>query len=673
MSKLLFVGALLAAATPHLLAQVQFTDVRDPAGVGSDFYSSQTIHGLGINWIDFDNDDRPDMFMVNGGDDEDPHLYRNNGDGTFTNVDSLLPPLPGGVDFASSVFADYDNDGDSDIYIFTDNQQFGGARGQNVPDGPPNILLKSHWAENGGRFIPGEPLFEDVAPAAGVDDLAEIPFGPLPGMRSKTGGWVDYDRDGCVDLYVGHLVMGPAGGNIANRDRFYRNRCDGTFEDVTVASGINLGDDELTYRGALAFIAAHLDGDLWPDLYVVDVNDLQARFHRDFLFLNNADGTFTDATGLSEGLGDDSQAGMGVDVADIDLDGDWDMYITDLLNTGRDAPPKGNVLYLSNGDGTFEDNSAPQAGVSGHRSWGVNFFDVDHDGYEDFVVAKMTHPEPFLFMNNRDGTFRDVAVEAGLTQTDGRGSAIADFDHDGDLDLAIINQGGLLGLFRNDTEPKGNWLRIRPRATLSNRSAIGTLIKLQAGPMNLMRQIKSGSSTHSQDEMVAHFGLADAVKVDRIEVYWPSGAEDILTNVDPNQVLTITEGTTAAPQPHVHAIPAFVGFGATALAAQADATVRVINEGSEPLAVTRITSDNPNFWISDASGPFELAPYGGSRDVPIHFVPTTSGITSGQLSIACNDPDEPVKIVQLQGLGTGNIPLRLRLHPGRSRLLRQTP
>ena len=134
MSKLLFVGALLAAATPHLLAQVQFTDVRDPAGVGSDFYSSQTIHGLGINWIDFDNDDRPDMFMVNGGDDEDPHLYRNNGDGTFTNVDSLLPPLPGGVDFASSVFADYDNDGDSDIYIFTDNQQFGGARGQNGLD-----------------------------------------------------------------------------------------------------------------------------------------------------------------------------------------------------------------------------------------------------------------------------------------------------------------------------------------------------------------------------------------------------------------------------------------------------------------------------------------------------------------------------------------------------------
>ena len=126
----------------------------------------------------------------------------------------------------------------------------------------------------------------------------------------------------------------------------------------------------MTYRAALAFIAAHLDDDLWPDLYVVDVNDLQMRFHRDFLFLNNADGTFTDATGLSEGLGDDSQAGMGVDVGDIDLDGDWDIYITDLLNTGRDAPPRGNVFYLSNGDGTFQDNSAPQAGVSGHRSWG---------------------------------------------------------------------------------------------------------------------------------------------------------------------------------------------------------------------------------------------------------------------------------------------------------------
>ena len=303
----------------------------------------------------------------------------------------------------------------------------------------------------------------------------------------------------------------------------------------------------------------------------------------------------------------------------------------------------------------------------------MNFFDVDHDGYEDFAVATMGGLDPFLFMNNRDGTFRDVAVEAGLTLTDGRGSAVADFDNDGDMDLAMINQGGLLGLFRNDTEPKGNWLRIRPRATLSNRSAIGTLIKVRAGPMNLMRQIKGGSSAHSQDEMVAHFGLADAVKVDRIEVYWPSGAEDVLTNVDPNQVLTITEGTTDAPQPEVHTIPAFVGFGATALAAQADATVRVINEGSEPLAVTRITSDNPNFWISDGSGPFELPPYGGSRDVPVHFVPTATGVTSGQLSIACNDPDEPVKIVRLEGRGTGEIPIRLRLHPARSRLLRQDP
>ena len=154
MSKLLFAGALLAAAAPHLLAQVRFADVRDPAGVGADFYSSQTIHGLGINWIDFDNDDRPDMFMVNGGDGDDPHLYRNNGDGTFTNMDPLLPPLPGGVDFASSVFAAYDNDGDSDIYIFTDNQDFNGARQPNLFDGPPNILLKSHWADNGGRFIP---------------------------------------------------------------------------------------------------------------------------------------------------------------------------------------------------------------------------------------------------------------------------------------------------------------------------------------------------------------------------------------------------------------------------------------------------------------------------------------------------------------------------------------
>ena len=655
-----------------LSAQVRFTDVSLATGVGGAFYNSATRHSLGVNWIDYDNDDRPDLFLVNGGRGLTPHLYRNKGDGTFSNVDSLLPPFDHNVDMSGSVFADYDNDGDQDIYIFTDNQQWAGVTRFHEEDGPANFLLKNLWVENGGRTVPGKALFEEVAAAAGVTDLADPPLGPLPGMRSKTGGWVDYDRDGCVDLYVGHIVFGITSGDIANRDRLYRNRCDGTFEDVTVQSQLDSGA-ALSYRQTLAFIAAHLDGDLQPDLYVVNVSD-QPLVFRDFLFLNNGDGTFEDATDGSPGLGDDSQAGMGVDVADIDLDGDWDFYLSDLLNTPDDARPIGNVLYKGNGDGTFADNSALEDGVQGDQSWGVNFLDVDHDGYEDlFVVTMQGVPNCFLYINNGDGTFTNVSSDVPMPTVAGRGSAFADFDGDGDLDLAAIAQSDTLKLFRNDTTPLGNWLRVRLRATRSNRAAIGSLIKVTAGPLNMMRQIKGGSSAHSQDELVVHFGLAQEATVDRIEVFWPSGVTDALTGLGPNQVLTIVEGTTAEPKPRIHVVPLYLDFGSAELTTSNRRAVRIVNEGSETLTITGITSESAAFAILDGSTPFDLAPYGGSRDLPIDFVAMEDGVVSGQLRIVSNDPDAPIKTAQLQGTGTRAIPLRLRLHPGRSRLHRSAP
>ncbi len=659
--------AILLFLVTSLSAQVRFTDVSLEAGVGEDFYNAPTNHSLGVNWIDYDNDDLPDLFLVNGGRGFTPHLYRNNGDGTFSNVDSLLPVFDDNVDMSGSVFADYDNDGDQDLYIFTDNQQWATVTGLHEEDGPANFLLKNLWVENGGRTVPGKALFEEVAAAAGVTDLADPPLGPLPGMRSKTGGWVDYDRDGCVDLYVGHIVFGITSGDIANRDRLYRNRCDGTFEDVTVQSQLDSGA-ALSYRQTLAFIAAHLDGDLQPDLYVVNVSD-QPLVFRDFLFLNNGDGTFENAADRSPGLGDDSQAGMGVDVADIDLDGDWDFYLSDLFNTPDDARPIGNVLYKGNGDGTFADNSALEDGVQGDQSWGVNFLDVDHDGYEDlFVVTMQGVPHCFLYINNGDGTFTDVSSDVPMPTVAGRGSAFADFDGDGDLDLAAIAQSDVLKLFRNDTTPLGNWLRVRLRATQSNRSAIGSLIKVTAGPLNMMRQIKGGSSAHSQDELVMHFGLAQEATVDRIEVFWPSGVTDALTGVSPNQVLTIVEGTTAEPKPRIHVVPPYLDFGSAELTTSSRRPVRIVNEGSETLTVTGITCESPAFWILDSPTPFDLAPHGGSREIPIDFVAMENGVVSGQLRIASNDPDAPIKTAQLEGRGTGAIPLRLRLHPGRSRL-----
>jgi hypothetical protein len=526
--------------------QVQFTDVSHSAGVGNDFYAANNGHSLGVNWIDYDNDGWPDLFMVNGYN-QKAHLYRNNGDGTFTNVDSQLPELPN-VEMGGSVFADYDNDGDSDIYIYTDNSTWLPNDPSNPRDGPPNLLLKNLYVENGNAVLPNQPLFVDVAVQAGVqDDLPELGYA---GLRAMTAAWLDYDRDGCVDLYVGHLVAG-AGGSIANRDRLYRNNCDGTFTDVTATSGINpnTGMSSSTYRPALAVAGTHLDSDLWPDLYVVNFYD-PPPYHYDFLLQNNGDGTFTDTTAQSSGIGNDAEDGMGIDVADLDLDGDWDIYISDIYVTTTDDLPLGNVLYLGNGDGTFQDNSAPEAGLAADFSWGVNFFDVDQDGYEDLYVATSiaqtqgTHNRAkLLYMNNRDGTFTEVGEAAGINfpTLDSRGSATADFDHDGDLDLAVINAYGRLQLFRNDTDAQGHWIELKLKAADSNRSAIGTLVKVKAGSLNMMRQVKGGSSAHSQDDLIVHFGLGNATTVDEIQVLWPSGITTVLVNQLADRRLVIEE------------------------------------------------------------------------------------------------------------------------------------
>ena len=356
------------------------------AGIDGDFYSTNSIHSLGMNWIDIDNDNWPDLFMINGKG-LTAHFYHNNRNGTFSNQDILLPALPD-IEMSGSVFADYDNDGDSDIYIFTDSDSFG-LKVKVPPDGPVNLLLKNLWVENGNKFIEGQPLFQEVAASAGLEDLAQPPLGPLPGMRAKSGGWVDYDRDGFTDMYVGHMMVNSF-GHEGNRDRLYRNQGDGTFEDVTELAGISASTDTTKNRPTLAFIAGHLDDDLWPDLYAINVGVIfdTSASHYDIIYQNNG-GTFTDISALSQpGATDSSEAGMGIDLADIDFDGDWDFYISDLL---RPMEPimrnaDGNVLNLGNGDGTFQPNSAAATGVVGLNSWGVNFFDVDQDSDEDLLV-----------------------------------------------------------------------------------------------------------------------------------------------------------------------------------------------------------------------------------------------------------------------------------------------
>ena len=534
---LAWTGVLLLAAAPATAAVV-FTEVSDAAGIPNDTFNGTSIHNLGINWVDVNNDGLPDLFVVNGFDLK-AHLYKNMGGGQFLAVDQVLPPLPN-VEMSGSIFADYDNDGDQDIYIQVSNEQFD-LFGENEASGPANLLLKNLFVENGNQV--SAPLFEEVAAAAGVQALPPAPLGAYAGYRSMTGAWLDYDRDGCIDLYVGQMVL-QAAGLPQNQDLLFRNNCDGTFEDVTVAAGIHDGTVPQTLRPALASMAAHLNDDMWPDLYTVHVHETSP-FHHDFIYLNNGDGTFSDATGNSPGVGNDAGSGMGLDTADIELDGDWDLYISDVFNGTNDAPPLGNPLYLSNnGDGTWTDNSAVAADIEGQFSWAINFLDADHDGYEDVFVGTSADIQYYFYLNDQDGTFTWASDAVGFVDAGkfARGAAVADYDRDGDLDIAVVNMGGLLELYRNDSTDSGNWLEIQLDATVSNRSAINSLVKLKAGGLNMMRQVKGGHSAHSQDDLLLHFGLGGAVQADEIRVFWPSGAQDLLTNVAAGALIVVTEG-----------------------------------------------------------------------------------------------------------------------------------
>ena len=521
--------------TEKTQAQIAFNDVAITAGIGTEFYSGDTGHGGGLIWLDYNNDGWPDLFMVNGVG-FDCHFFRNEGDGTFSNQDALLPFIDPSLELTHANYADYDNDGDVDIYVTLAWRTIG-------PDGPANLLLKNLWMENGGGTIPGQPLFVDVAAAAGVDNLASPPLGPLPGYGNFTAGWVDYDRDGCVDLFVGGMAF-EGSTQVTNTNTLYHNECDGTFTDVTVAAGLTAGGTDWL-RPTLAFVAGHLNHDLWPDLYVVNAHDASP-YHHDLIFINDGDGTFTEVATAMPGIGDDSGAGMGVDFADIDLDGDWDIYISDLVDPLNEPVVEGNVLYLNNGDGTWNENSAPAAGVASKGSWGVTFFDADHDAYEDLFVAVMGDHE--LHQNNRNGTFTDISAAAGMGNGGGRASAFADFDADGDLDIAVMNMFGVVNLYENVSTGIGNYLQFKLDATTSNRSAIGTLVRLTEGNRTLMRQMKGGVSAHAQDEALIHFGVNNRSLIDLVKVFWPSGTVQKLNNVVANQRITFTEA-----EPYVEA------------------------------------------------------------------------------------------------------------------------
>ncbi|MFP6642441.1 MAG: CRTAC1 family protein [Candidatus Latescibacterota bacterium] len=520
-----------------------FTDVALQSGIdfqhvnGSTgrFYYPET-YGSGVVFLDYDNDGDQDLYLVNSAalpgfiESFEPAnaLYENNDDGTFTDVTGRSGVGDQGYGLGVCA-ADYNNDGHVDLYV----TNFG-----------PNVLFRNE----------GNGTFTDVTDQAGVGD---------PRM-STSAAFADYDGDGYVDLYVAnnaHVPMdspkkcrhgvvpvycGP-GQYEGVSGSLYHNEGDGTFTDVTRQAGVY---DESGRQLGAVFSDYDQDGD--ADLYIA--NDTKPNW----LFRNDGETGFTEV-GLTSGVAVNPEArpeaGMGTDWGDYDRDGLMDIIVCNFQwESCR--------LLANQGDGFFDDRTF-LAGLGeptySTLTFGTDFLDYDNDGFLDIFIAN-GHVDPNigiidrggpayaqhdqLFHNNGDRTFDDVSEQAGLQRFRprvGRGSATADYDNDGDLDLFISNNNQRPMLLRNDGGNSNNWLSIKTVGHRSNRDGIGALITVHAAGFVQSEEVRAGSSYLSQNDLRVHFGLGTLAVAETIEVRWPSGTLQTLQQIDANQFLVIEE------------------------------------------------------------------------------------------------------------------------------------
>ncbi len=504
--------------------------------------------GSGAGWGDYDNDGDLDLYIVNQSGPLLPQegietvtniLYQNNGDGTFTDVTEVAGVGDRGFGMGCA-FADYDNDGDLDLYV----TNYG-----------PNVLYRND----------GDGTFSDVTDASGVDDA-----------RWSTGAaWSDYDLDGDLDLYVANYVrfkLEELTGERGNVEQYgmaqaynlnpyvfdpqdntlFRNNGDGTFSDATAEVGVSAhGGRSL----GVVFADFDLDGD--DDLYVA--NDLSPNF----LFCNNGDGTFTDVSNRAWVA--DFRGSMGIATADFDNDLDLDLFIThwtaqenalyrNMLDRYRDKATDPTELFH------FTDD-AYLAGIGEQTlddvAWGTDLFDYDNDGDLDLFVAnghtfqmldRSTEliPQPDRFWQNEgDGTFTEISESVGirvLPDRVGRGVAFGDYDNDGDVDFFVVNSYAPATLWRNEGGDQYHWLQISLLGKRANRNGIGALVFVYAGEQVWMDQVQSGSSYLCSNDLRLHFGLVGQTRVDRVEIRWPGGGTQRIEDVAVDQHITLVEG-----------------------------------------------------------------------------------------------------------------------------------
>jgi enediyne biosynthesis protein E4 len=536
-----------------------FTDIAEKAGltmlnvfggIDTKKYIIETT-GTGAAILDYDNDGWPDIFVVNGTKiDQSPkepgasnHLYRNNHDGTFTDVTAKSGLTATGWGQGVCV-GDYDNDGWEDLYVT--------YYGKN----------RLYHNQNG--------VFSEVAAKAGV-----------AGSSKDWGSgcaFVDYDRDGHLDLIVSNYVdfdlatapvpgdrptciwkgvpvmCGPR-GLPGEKNILYHNRGEGVFEDVTTKAHIDRTD------GHYAFSVSTLDFDEdgWPDIFIACDSTPS------ILYRNNHDGTFTDVAVTSGAAFNEDgreQAGMGSTIADFNGDGHLDIFKT---NFSDDT----STLYRNNADGTFTDvTMAAGLGLyTQYLGWGTMFLDFDNDGWPDLMLVNghvypevdsqhlgSNYKEPrILYRNNGDGTFTDVSSSAGsgiTTAASSRGLAVGDLWNDGRMSAVISNMNDRPSLLVNQVRSSNHWISIHAVGTKSNRDGIGSRIRVKTATRTLVNEVRSGSSFTSNSDMRVHFGLGAAAAVEWVEVIWLSGLTERFANLPVDAIHTVKEGSgvsTAAP------------------------------------------------------------------------------------------------------------------------------
>ncbi len=533
-----------------------FTDVAQKAGltmtnifggVDTKKYIIETT-GTGVAIFDYDNDGWPDIFFVNGttlpgdprGKTATNHLYRNDHDGTFTDVTAKAGLAATGGWGQGVCVGDYDNDGWDDLYV-------------------------TYYGKN-RLYHNNHGTFEEVGGRAGVAGS---------GKAWGSGcAFVDYDRDGRLDLMVANYVdfdlsTAPAPGDRAScmwkgapvmcgprglpgaKNILYHNRGDGTFEDVTAKAHIDRTDGHYS----LSVSTLDYDDDGWPDIYVACDSTPSILYH------NNHDGTFTDlAVTAGAAFNEDGreQAGMGSTIGDYDGDGRLDIFKT---NFSDDT----STLYRNNGDGTFTDATFA-AGLGLHTQylgWGTMFFDFDNDSWPDLIVVNghvypevdkyhlgSNYQEPrILYHNNGNGTFTDISNDAGeaiTTVASSRGLAVGDLWNDGRQSVVVSNMNARPSLLVNDLRTLNHWIAFKIVGTKSNRDGIGARITVQVGKRTLLDEVRSGSSYVSSSDMRVHFGLGSATKVDSVQVRWPSGLVERFENLAVDKIHQLKEGSGSA-------------------------------------------------------------------------------------------------------------------------------